>query len=230
MSGWSGCLDLPFLARIEFVSLGDTPGAFDAASFGRHLGADDIAYFSYAIEPLGRFRQRDWLVGRMAARRAVSTWLADQDPESAEEPQIGYDAAGRPVVTQETAEPVFLSVSHKDGIAAAAAADRPIGIDLERLTAVRDPHLLAQTAFTAEEGEVLAGAGWDGSHENAIAWWAKEGAAKSLGQKLLGQETSFAITDVDLDQARIRLAHARGQVDAFYALDGDFICVVAAAA
>ena len=133
-------------------------------------------------------------------------------------------------MTQETAEPVFVSVSHKDGIAAAAAADRPIGIDLERLTAVRDPHLLAQTAFTMEEGELLAQAGWDGSAEIAIAWSAKEAAAKSIGQKLLGHETSFAITHVDLDQARIRLAHARGEVDAFYALDGDFVCVVAAAA
>ena len=231
LSGWSGCLDLPFLAKIEFVSLSGAPDdTLDAVSFEQHLGAGDIAYFSRAIEPLGRFRKRDWLVGRIAARRAISTWMADHDGNPAEDPEIGYDGEGRPVVTQETGRPVFISVSHKAGIAAAAAADLPIGIDLERLTAVRDPHLLAQTAFTLEEGELLAEAGWDESAEIAIAWSAKEAAAKSIGQKLLGHETSFAITQVDLAQARIRLAHARGPVDAFYTLDGDFVCVVAAAA
>ena len=105
-----------------------------------------------------------------------------------------------------------------------------IGIDLERLTAVRDPELLAQTAFSAEEERLLCG-GRVGAVGTliAIAWSAKEAAAKSLGRKLLGDEASFAITDVDLERATIRLAHAQGWVDAFYALDGDFVCVVAAA-
>ena len=105
-----------------------------------------------------------------------------------------------------------------------------MGIDIERLTAVRDPQVLTQTAFSPQEGTLLAAAGWAQSELIAIAWSAKEAAAKSIGQKLLGRETSFAITHVDLEQATIRLAHENGSVDAFYALDGDFVCVVAAAA
>ena len=231
IAGWSGCLPLPFAARIEMVSLDDAPdGALDPAWFAEHLGAGDMDYFAQTIAPLGAWRQRDWLVGRMAARRAVTTWLADGGEPSDGDPQIGYDPGGRPVLTQATGAPIFLSVSHKDGIGAAAATDRPVGIDLERLTAVRDPDLMMQSAFSAEEGAVLAEAGWAQSELIAIAWSAKEAAAKAIGQQLIGQETAFAITHVDLAQETIRLAHAEGDLDAFYALDGDYVCVVAAAA
>ena len=231
VSGWSGCLPLPFPAKIEMVMLdGDMPdGAVDIARFAEHLGHRDIAYFANKIEPLGRFRQRDWLVGRMAARRAVSAWLAQSSDHSEFDPQIGYDAEGRPVLVDETAESVFLSVSHKDGIGAAVASDRPIGIDLERLSAVRDPRLLTQTAFSPQEQELLAEVGWGESALIAIAWSAKEAAAKSFGRQLLGRETSLAITFIDTDQKMIRLAQAEGEVEAFYELDGDYVCVVAAA-
>jgi phosphopantetheinyl transferase len=228
LSGWSGFLPLPFPAKIELVSL-ENPAdwALDFEMFEQHLGAGDIAYFDRTIKPLGGFRQRDWLVGRIAARRAVSTWLTEADDRSGYDPEIGYDAVGRPILLHDMAEPIFLSVSHKDGIGAAAAADRPVGIDLERLTAVRDPELLVQTAFSPEEEQLLSEAGWAQSEHIAIAWSAKEAAAKSLGRKLLGEEASFAITDVDLERTTIRLAHEQGWVDAFYALDGDFVCVVA---
>src|SRR5579864_8028236 len=102
------------------------------------------------------------------------------------------------------AESVFLSISHKDGIGAAVASDRPIGIDLERLNAVRDPRLLTQTAFSPQEQELLAEVGWGESALIAVAWSAKEAAAKSFGRKLLGQETSLAITFIDTDQKMIR--------------------------
>lgn len=231
VSGWSGHLALPFAATVEMVSLDDPPdSALHAHWFDSHLGAGDIAYFEREIEPLGPWRRRDWLVGRMAARRAVSTWLIDSGQSAVPDPEIGYDAAGRPVLMQKTSAPVFVSVAHKDGIGAAAAADRPVGIDLELLTAVRDPRSLVQTAFSSEEGALLTEAGWADSPQIAIAWSAKEAAAKSLGRTLLGQETSFVITHLDLDRDMMRLAHQQGDIDAYYALDGDFVCVVAAAA
>ncbi len=228
VSGWSGFVPTPFPAAIEMVTFDDAPeDAFDAARCAEHLGEGDIAYFVREIESRGGFRRRDWLVGRMAARRAVSSWLAQNSQRVERDPRFDYDAAGRPVLTDELAERVFVSVSHKDGIGAAVACDRPVGIDLERLTAVRDPRLLTQTAFSSDEQELLAEVGWGETSAIAIAWAAKEAAAKSLGRKLLGRETSLAITLIDTDQRMIRLAHAEADVDAFYELDGDYVCVVA---
>ena len=230
ISAWRGFLPLPFPAAVEFVALeGDPHGALDAAWFEPHLGADDFAHYGEAIAPLGAWRQRDWLVGRAAARRAVSAWM-DNTAHPADPPPIGYDATGRPMLTSTTATPMFLSVSHKDGIGAAVATNRPVGIDLEHLRAVHDPNLLMDTAFSDSEGVLLAELGWAHSNLIAIAWSAKEAAAKAIGRKLLGAELSFVITRVDPEEATIRVEHSQGFVDAFYALDDDFVCVVAAVA
>jgi acyl transferase domain-containing protein/phosphopantetheinyl transferase len=228
VSSWRGYVPLPFPATIQMVSL-DNPSdeAFDSAWFRQHLGAGDIAYFDSDIKQLGKLRRRDWLVGRIAARRAVSIWLADNG-RSQYEPELVYDTAGRPMLVDETALSVYLSVSHKDGIGVAVTSDRRVGVDLERLTAVRDPHLLMQTAFSLDEQRLLRDAGWDHSELIAIAWSAKEAAAKSVGRKLLGQETSLAITNIDTETMTIRLAHARGETYAYYGLDGHYVCVVAA--
>jgi 4'-phosphopantetheinyl transferase EntD len=136
---------------------------------------------------------------------------------------------GRPtVVSGPLAVEVFLSLSHKDCVAVSVASDRPVGIDLERFTAVFDPDGLSRQAFTAAESALIADAGWADSELVAIPWAAKEAAAKSLGQKLLGHEKSLIITMIDPAQAMMRLAYADGWVDVFYAVDGDFVCTLAA--
>ena len=224
VAAWSGCLPLPFAASVEFTSLDDSADdPLDPASLAAHLGAGDIAHYESKIAPHGSHRRRDWLAGRMAARRAVVGWLGGDDHE------IGYDEAGRPVLVNGSAGLAFLSISHKDGIGAAAVADRPIGIDLERLASVRDPALFAETAFSAEEGALLADLGWADTDMIAVAWSAKEAAAKALGFALLGNELAFAITGIDAEHETIHVAHAGGTIEAIYALDGDYVCVVAAA-
>ena len=217
---WSGHLPLPFAASVELVGL-DSGAVLDPGMVAQHLVASDLAYFEHEIAPQGTHRQRDWLLGRMAARRALTGWLGSDGHE------IAYDTAGRPVLANGLADQVFLSVTHKDGIGAAVVADRPIGIDLELLTSVRDPALFAETAFSAAEGTLLAEIGWADTDRVAIAWSAKEAVAKALGFALLGNEMAFAITDVDQERETIRVAHVGGTIDAVFALDGDYICVVA---
>ena len=225
INSWSGILPLPFAACVEFISLAAEDEPVDPASLGAHLSAGDREHYAREIAPQGARRQRDWLLGRMAARRAVAGWLGADGHEASRE--IAYDGAGRPMLANGLADRVFLSISHKDGIGAAAVADRPIGIDLELLSAVRDPSLFAQTAFSAEEGALLAEIGWADNAMVAVAWSAKEAAAKALGVPLLGNEAAFVITDVDDAHETICVAHAGGEIDAVWALDGDFVCVVA---
>ena len=234
LASWSGQLLLPFAASVEFIAFDTDGDAFDLTSLETRLSAGDRDHYARVIAPQGSHRQREWLVGRMAARRALAGWLGQDEhngghgtAQETESEEIIYTDTGRPVLANGLAESVFLSVSHKDGIGAAAVADRPIGIDLELLSAVRDPSLFAETAFSAEEGALLAEIGWADTAMIAVAWSAKEAAAKALGVPLLGYEAAFAITDVDETAETIRVAHAGGALEAVYALDGDFICVVA---
>ena len=231
VSGWTGSLDLPFPAAVEFISGDAELGSLSAGELAPYLGDGDLAYFEQAIRTQGPRRQREWLIGRISARRAVSAWLAGTGETSLQDSDIDYDPEGRPILAcPPGGEAVFLSISHKDGIAVAAAADRPVGIDLERFTAVHDPDGILRVAFSPAEAALLEDAGGCDVAHVTIAWSAKEAAAKSLGQKMLGREQSFVVTAFDPARAMVRLTHDGSVIDAFYAVDGDFVCTLAAAA
>jgi acyl transferase domain-containing protein/phosphopantetheinyl transferase len=227
---WTGTMPLPFAAAVEFISADGLPQALFVSSLLPLLGRCDLDYFERVIMQEGPRRQQDWLIGRIAARRAVSAWRSGRGDDSAlPESEISYDAEGRPVLTCSSArDALFLSISHKAGVAVAAASDRPVGIDLERFSALRDPDGVMRVAFSPAEATLLADAGGDDAQLVAIAWSAKEAVAKSLGQKLLGREQSFTMRAFDPANALIRVAHAEQMIDAYFAVDGDFVCTVAA--
>jgi acyl transferase domain-containing protein/phosphopantetheinyl transferase len=230
-SGWSGNFALPFAAAVEFVSASPAtvPGDF-VALVGPWLGRGDLDQFQREIAGYGAQRQIEWVMGRLAARRALAAWLAAQGaPASAHECAILYDTEGRPYPDGGGigAGSVFLSISHKGGVAAAAAADRPLGIDLEQFTALRDPDGVFRLAFSAPEAALLGNGHGPDARAVTLAWSAKEAAAKSLGQKMLLRERDFMLTAFDPAQGRARLSHGGAVIDAFSAVDGDFVCTLA---
>ena len=230
VSGWTGSLELPFPAAVEFVSAGSTPREMFANAVVPYLGYGDREYFYSVIGPQSLRRQREWLIGRISARRAVAAWLtATGEGAAIAEPEIEYDPEGRPILACPARnDTMFLSVSHKDDIAVAAVADRPVGIDLEKFTAQRDPDGVLHMAFSPAEAALLVNVGEPDAQLVTIAWSAKEAAAKSLGQKMLGREQSFVMTAFDPSNATVQLTHAGSTIDAFYAVDGDFVCTLAA--
>jgi phosphopantetheinyl transferase len=227
---WTGTMKLPFPVAVEFISADGLPQPLFVSSLVPLLGGCDLDYFERVIMQQGPHRQQDWLIGRIAARRAVGAWRSARGEEAARpETEINYDAEGRPVLACSSArDALFLSISHKAGVAVAAASDRPVGIDLERFSALRDPDGVRRVAFSPAEATLLADAGGDDAQLVAIAWSAKEAAAKSLGQKLLGHERSFTMRGFDPANAVIQVAHAEQTIDAHFAVDGDFVCTVAA--
>lgn len=235
LSGWSGRFALPFATAVEFVAASDAiPDGDFAAAVCRLLGHLDLDYFTREIAPQGSRRQREWLLGRLAARRAITAWFAGRPAAGATgEPEITYDPEGRPILTGmgAAAGGVFLSISHKAGIAVAAAADRPVGIDLERFGALVDPDGVLRLAFSPAEAARLGNGGGGGpdARRVAIGWSVKEAAAKSLGQKIVLREQAFELTAFDAARGTAQVAHAGTLVDAYYAVDGDFVCSLAAA-
>lgn len=224
VDAWTGYLPLAFPSAVEFVALRtDRHAALDASSFPE-LTETDLAHFATELASANPKRQRDWLAGRLALRRALSAWGAEPGAAAAHNLIIGYDPEGRPIVPDAA---VHISVSHKDGMAAAVVSDRPVGIDLERFSAIRDPRLLLGTAFSDAEGARLTEAGWAQGQEIAGAWAAKEAAAKALGRKLLGHELGFEILAVEPESGHVRLRTDAGIVSAVATGDGDYVCVVA---
>lgn len=129
-------------------------------------------------------RRREWLGGRLAAKHAALTMMA-QAPDAWQKVQISNDPQGKPFL-EALGHPAracpHISISHSHGLAVAMAAAHPCGIDVQRLV----PTILNIRERFADQGEleVLASApGPQGLSETArltLLWAAKEAVRKMI--------------------------------------------------
>jgi acyl transferase domain-containing protein/phosphopantetheinyl transferase len=147
-------------------------------------------------EALRPRRKRHWLNGRIAAKDAVRQYLWRKHGHKALFPKelaISNAPSGQPQVqphiTAPYAQPLHISISHKGHLAAAIAASRPVGIDIETIEARSDSFLAL--AFSPEELALLPGH----CREEWIAraWAAKEVVGKVAGTGLAGKPRSFRL-------------------------------------
>ncbi|WP_159393576.1 type I polyketide synthase [Streptomyces sp. TN58] len=170
----------------------------------RYLGAAEREVYE-RLTPRAR---APWLLGRIAAKDALRglLWDAGAGPVFPAEVPVGSDPAGRPVAEGPLTRGFRLSISHKDRIAVALAhpGGRPVGIDVESVTA--DPDALVRIALVPGElrlaerlAERLAGqhAERPAAHGHSAAltalWCAKEAAAKAAGTGLGGRPRDWRV-------------------------------------
>jgi phosphopantetheinyl transferase len=161
-------------------------------------------------ERAGRFRfpkrRGDWTAGRVAAKLALREALGDS--AAAEELTVATGLSGEPVVT---AVSFGVSISHAGGMAAAVAfpCDRPIGIDLEPVTAV-DPGL-ATLACNDREHRWLAARPADQINDSLLRIWTAKEAAVKLTRTGLGvplARVELDPKDSELTELEVRLPGA----------------------
>jgi acyl transferase domain-containing protein len=167
-------------------------------------------------------RRQEWLLGRIAAKEAVRALMNGSLTET---PAILSDAEGRPIVGQGSGQP-YLSISHKNGFAIAAAAHHPVGVDIESLSALRDPDLFADRVLTDDE-RAFVDASDDMESAVVVFWSLKEAAAKALAAPFVGQERLFTVDAINpaTRQARVRFEDQAASL-AWLQRDG-FVCAVA---
>lgn len=199
---------------------------FDLALLARHcLHASEMAAFS-AKAALPQ-RQREWLLGRIAAKDAARAWSAPAGAPYLHPAAfaIENDAAGQPRVAAWPAALAApcLSIAHSNGAAIALASASPVGIDIERIAA-RDGHFLASFS-TAAERQLLAACG-DAGRDAWITrlWCAKEAFGKRLGRGVVGAPQDFEALAL-ADDGSVRMHHRPSGVEAqiITLCDGDFI-------
>lgn len=146
-------------------------------------------------------RRRDWLLGRLAAKRVVQSFLAGRGTEvPLAAIAIEREPSGAPLVRINGAPvpelgPGQLSLSHSHGVAVAALSPTPgtrIGVDLERI----EPRAAGFVAdfLSDDECRQVARAGDSRDRVVTTLWSAKEAALKALG------------TGLDVDTRRVRVS------------------------
>ncbi|MFE9477381.1 beta-ketoacyl synthase N-terminal-like domain-containing protein [Streptomyces spororaveus] len=160
----------------------------------RYLGAAERA----AYERLAPRTRAPWLLGRIAAKDALRQllWDGGAGPVFPAEVPIGNDPAGRPLAESRLTRGFRLSIAHKERVAVALAhPSRPVGIDVEQVTA--DPDALIRIALGPAElrlAERLAAEGGTGLPAALTALWcAKEAAAKAAGGGLGGRPRDWRV-------------------------------------
>jgi phosphopantetheinyl transferase len=179
---------------------------FDLALLARHYlhGSEWQAFAGKSALPA---RQRDWLLGRIAAKDAARAWCARPGLHPAAFAVVN-DASGQPALAcWPPGWPLpCISIAHADGRALALASDAPAGVDIEKI-AVRDAHCVASFC-TAPERQLLAAVP-DAGRDAWITrlWCAKEAFGKRLGTGAAGGPHRFEAQSLAIDFS-LRMRHA----------------------
>jgi acyl transferase domain-containing protein/phosphopantetheinyl transferase len=176
-----------------------------------YLHSDEMSEYRELAPFLAR--QREWLMGRLAAKDVVRTWVFRRDPSAGQliHPStivIRPDALGRPVVVRIAGSDSLpeISISHCSRAAMAVAGEVPVGVDI----ALVSPAALEvwEQFTTATEAELFADRLQTEPDEEWATrlWCAKEAVGKALGTGLAGRPRDFQATDFDAN-GRIQICH-----------------------
>lgn len=160
-----------------------------------------------AYEALNPKAQRQWFLGRVAAKDAVRSWLWDHGagPLFPAEITIRNDDEGRPVVEGPGCEGLRVSLAHTEWAAAAVVAGPGApdpGIDVEA-DDPRHERFASLTLAGAEAALVPGGEGPERDFALTRLWTVKEAAGKAAGTGLQGRPKDLVVSALDATTAAV---------------------------
>ena len=158
----------------EFLSAGET---------------EQAAGFQFAA------KQQGFLLGRLAAKRALGALLGEPELRQIE---IRAGIYGQPLVHHPRAASAQVTVSHSHGLAIALAfpAEYPMGIDLETVSAVSAATIIGELEASPPELTWLATGGVDDATACCVLWTAREALGKALRIGLNSPLGILALSDI----------------------------------
>jgi 4'-phosphopantetheinyl transferase len=181
----------PGEVRVWVVPLATPP--FAEHELLPHLTADERARADrYKVQKA----RHQFVTTRGLLRRLLGTALGVAPADV----PIPYTEAGKPVLAESAARPDFhFNVTHTDGLALLAAADRPVGIDVERVRAVADADGLVGRFFSPAECAAFRALPADLRPAGFFrGWTSKEAVIKAAGISV----TCLEEFDVELHPSR----------------------------
>ncbi len=156
-----------------------------------------------AYQAMNPRRQRQWLMGRIAAKDAVRGELAGPDDKTAggvypAQIVIENDDNGRPYVVSEVpgTEPLLISLAHTESLGVAIVGEGvPVGIDVEPIEGRHDR--FDEMVLTPDERHLLPEDGPSRDLARTRLWCVKEAAAKAAGTGLEGRPKKFVVERVE---------------------------------
>ncbi len=205
-------IDVPFPFVAECVSQSD----FDAVNLSDWLCDQEKTRYRQLQASAVTKRSRQWLLGRYAAKSACRRWLEEQGLSVVvwNEIQISNNESGMPFITIQGIDEVpAISIAHSgyEAIAAIAAPDNPVGVDIESRVPRTDLLALAKRICSETEFNRWIASIKDNELPDRFRalWLAKEAVAKCSGKGLQWKPGSFEVVVLSDDAAEVRHGESR---------------------
>ena len=159
------------------------------------LSSDELARASRFVFDVHRSR---YLAGRLALRELLGRYL-ERAPADV---RFTYTSYGKPELPGET---LRFNVAHSDDLALIGLTEEDrLGVDVERIRALRDIDGLAQTVFSRRELDVFHSLPDSAKHRAFFnCWTRKEAFVKAVGEGLSHPLDDFEVTLRPGEEARL---------------------------
>ncbi len=174
--------------RVCFATVATAP----AEEFLSKSEKEQLSGFQFAA------KKESYLLGRLAAKRALGGLLAEPDLRQIE---IRSGIYGQPLVHHPRAGCAEVTVSHSHGLAVALAfpSEVPMGIDLETVSAISARTIIGELEASPPELAWLVSAGVDEATACGVLWTAREALGKALRIGLNSPLGILALSEIRTD-------------------------------
>lgn len=175
----------------------------------RTLGPSEKIRWHELLRSTTPKRQRQWLLGRIAAKEALNSWRIrhDEPPKQASSDEIGNSKQGLPFVIGAEPPMLWISIAHsRDWAFAGISRAGPIGVDMEALPRrPLDPAGFARWVLDPTEQNLLPPPADPGWQTPALSvWCVKEAVAKTTGKGLGWKPKLFRVQAIRDESARVK--------------------------
>ncbi len=145
-------------------------------------------------------RKRSYLIGRYAAKQALSSLLHEKDLTTI---LIDQGIFSQPIVIYDGMHNVQVSITHceEQGAAIAFPEAHPMGIDIERMAP--DKRGIFESQVTEREKEIISRLPYAYDMMLALLWTAKEALSKALKTGLMTPFETFELSTIEVEDSHI---------------------------
>ncbi|MCP3773851.1 4'-phosphopantetheinyl transferase superfamily protein [Paenibacillus sp. MZ04-78.2] len=159
------------------------------------LHEQELAYY----RKLQYIRKHSFMLGRYCAKQAISAYTRMAEPQLGQL-WVQQGVFQQPVIMLPRTEPLQITITHCDHIAAAIAFPEahPVGIDLEKIDGANVSAI--ESRMTANEKQMIADTSLDYEAALTMLWTSKESLSKILKTGLMTPLSVYEIDHMDIKQ------------------------------
>ena len=167
---------------------------------------------------INKYKAAEDRMRSLGAGMLLNSVLAENCPEVPLPPEIDFKEDGKPFLAG--FDNIHFNLSHSGAYAVCAFDETPVGIDIERIKAVKAG--IPERFFSIEEQQFLDACSKDKEKAFFSVWTRKEAFLKAVGKGLRMDLRSFSVCDRDSDFSVVYEVRQNGEKSGWFCTSMEF--------